>query len=170
MTGEKINVVAEKTVALLLSANRRIQFLCRDTKVGGWDRMMFHELSYGTVAIFGWPELAEKIREKLSGFGCRVLLCEKMEELMNMAAEADYFINLDKELSVDATLISKFKDGVIIVDAASACFDQNAVLAALDSDRVAAFASSAENSKTNLELNAHKNYVAFPELREEMRG
>ena len=74
MTSEELSILAEKTVALLLSANRSIQFLCRDTKAGGWDRMMFHELSYGTVAICGRPVLARMIEEKLSEFGCKVLL------------------------------------------------------------------------------------------------
>lgn len=170
MTGERIHVVAERIVALLLSTNRRIQFLCRDTRAGGWDRMMFHEMSYGTVAVLGCPELAQKISEKLSGFGCKVLLCEKAEELCSIASEADYLVNLNKELAVDAALFAKLKDEVIIIDAAGSNLDEEAVLAALNSGKVAAFASSAANAKANAELNAHKNYVAFPELGEEMRG
>ena len=170
MTNEKISVLAEKTIALLLSANRRIQFLCRDTKAGGWDRMMFHELSYGTVAVFGWPELAVQIRKKLSGFGCRVLLCETENELWSIMAEADYLVNLNKELTIDDTLFAKAKDGVIVVDAAGAYFNKGAVLAALNAGKAAAFASSAVEAKTAAELLAQKNYVAFPELGEEMGG
>lgn len=170
MTDERISILAEKVSALLLSANRRIQFLCRDTRAGGWDRMMFHELSYGTVVIFGWPELARQIEEKLSGFGCKILMGEKKEELRAIAAEADYFVNLDKELAIDATLFAKVKDGAIIVDAAGAPFDREAVLAALKTGKAAAFASSAAYSDTDYELNAEKNYVSFPELGEEMGG
>ena len=132
--------------------------------------MMFHELSYGTVAVFGWPELALMVKEKLSGFGCRVLMGEDRDDLWTILTDADYLVNLDKELTVDDRLLSRAKDGVIIVDAAGSSFNEDAVLAALKTDKLAAFASCATDSKANQELKARKNYLEFSELGKEMRG
>lgn len=170
MTEKKNGIIAEKITAILLSANRRIQFLCRDTRAGGWDRMIFHELSYGTVAIFGCPELGAEITKKLSGFGCKVLTSDRSEQLCDMAAQADYLINLDDKLALDANLFEKVKDGAIIVDAAGNSIEINAALEVLKTGRVSVIASCAADSKLDPQLNALKNYVAFPELWEEMRG
>ena len=167
MTSEELSILAEKTVALLLSANRSIQFLCRDTKAGGWDRMMFHELSYGTVAICGRPVLARMIEEKLSGFGCKVILADAADA--PSVSDADYLINLDNGLAIDNAFFDKVKPGMIIVDAAGVPFDKTAVISALKSGKAAGFATAYAAAGTDAELEACKNYAAFPELGEEMR-
>ena len=75
-TGAKTTAVAEMALTLLLSAGRRMKLAQTRTVSGDWVKDVGHELIGGTLGILGYGGIGRKLRQLVSGFGCRVLVCD----------------------------------------------------------------------------------------------
>ena len=157
--GLNANTVAEQAVSLLLSAVRQIPYLDRDVKAGGWNRLMVSERGGGTVGILGFGNIGQKVAEKLSGFGCRLLAYdafpnkEAADRLQVEMVSCDRLLNEsdcitihmpllpDTLHSVNADFFRKVKDSAIIINTArGALVDEQALYHALKEKKIAAYA------------------------------
>jgi glyoxylate reductase len=139
------NATAELAVTLMLATARRLGEAERIVRSGGWrgwdpEWMLGRELAGSTVGIVGLGRIGSRVRELLSGFGCRVVHTSRHEgdlSLEDLVAESD-FVTLHVPLSdetrhlVDAGLLARFKPGSILVNTArGGLVDTEALAAAL---------------------------------------
>lgn len=68
--------VAELTIALILNLLRRINFMDRQVRGGGWSKEMGRLLSGKTVGIVGLGRIGKRVAELLIPFGVKILASE----------------------------------------------------------------------------------------------
>jgi len=182
--GLNASAVAEHTVALLLSMVRYIPQLNADTHQGKWTRTIFHELTDKTVGILGFGAVGQSFAKKISGFGVKLIACSrspkkeiaeklnvKMCEFDEVIRKSDYIsIHLphlpETHHIINAQSIAAMKDGVYIVNTARGpIVDEKAVLAALESGKIAGMASDVfekEPVTPDYPLFNSPNYICTP--------
>ncbi|MDD5017732.1 MAG: phosphoglycerate dehydrogenase [Eubacteriales bacterium] len=176
--------VAEHAVALLFAAVRDVPRLDRTTKEGGWERTMFHELSGRTVGILGLGHVGQNFARMLKGFGCNIIaynrtprpelekaLGIKQCELDEVLKESDYLsIHLGSNAGtyhiINAERLAMMKKEAIVVNTARGVLvDERAMLEALQSGQIAAYATDVFErepvDKENLLL-TQPNYICTP--------
>lgn len=154
--GANAQGVAELAVLHMLAALRDFDACVDSVKSGGWERMRGGELNSRTVGILGLGAIGRTVATISAAFGARVLAADPFVEESDLAtlvtmselfARADV-ISLhsppgDRPL-VDADLLATMKDGAVLVNTARAALvDDDAVLAALDSGKLLAYAVDA---------------------------
>ena len=152
--------VSEQACSLLLSMVRYIPQLNADAHEGKWTRIIFHELAGKTVGILGFGAIGQNVAKRLSGFDVNLIANDKFpnkeaaERLNVKMCEFDEVIRKSDYISIhlphlpethhiiNAQSIAAMKDGVYIVNTARGpIVDEKAVLAALESGKIAGMAS-----------------------------
>ena len=152
--------VAEHTIALILSLNRKICRAYARVREGNFalDGLLGFDLHGRTVGIVGTGKIGTLVARILSGFGCRLLAYDVAPNdecrvlgvayvpLGRVFAEAD-IVTLHAPLTpatrhlVDARVVEGMKPGVMLVNTGrGALIDTPAVIAGLKSGRIGSLA------------------------------
>ncbi len=154
-----ITGVAEYTVMMMLMVCRRyhemeIRNLRNDFTLKG---LLGRELADSTVGIVGAGAIGKKVMRMLSGFGCRILYCNRspspeadgyaervsMEELLERSDIVSLHLEHNDETHhiIDSAAISRMKDGAILVNTARGpLVDTEALISALKFGKLSAAA------------------------------
>eukprot|EP00752_Nemacystus_decipiens_P004428 g4041.t2 len=180
---------AQLAISLLCSAARRIPEADISMKEGKWERKKFmgQELKGKTLAIVGCGRIGQMVAKWAQGFDMEVIgfdpalpkdaaaeLGIQLMDLTDVWAKSD-FITLHTPLTPDTQdlvndeSIAQMKEGVIIVNCArGGIINENALLKALNSGKVASAAldvySSEPPPESSRELLQHPRLVCTPHL------
>ena len=157
--GANAEAVAELTIGLMLSALRQIAFSDSALKRGEWVRRPGLELSGSTVGVVGLGAVGRKVVRMAAAFGARVLGYDPMgapddlapdfvlTDLDDLVANASV-VTLhcpplgDGRPVLDGAAIDRLKAGASVINTARASLvDEDAMLAALRSGRLACYAT-----------------------------
>ncbi|MFX0092577.1 MAG: phosphoglycerate dehydrogenase [Candidatus Hodarchaeota archaeon] len=150
------NSVAEHTLALILALNKKVCFLTRLVRNGGWrhaSATVLHELLGKTIGIVGFGSIGSQVAMKLKGFNVKILafdynLFQRRELVEELGIE---FVDLGKLLeesdvvTVHLTLngetrgligekeLKKMKESAFIVNTSrGSIIDESALFKALE--------------------------------------
>jgi D-3-phosphoglycerate dehydrogenase len=178
---------AEHAFSLMLSLARNIPQADRSIKEGGWDpkRYMGVELRGKTLGIIGLGNIGRAVAVRAIAFNMRVLgydpfissemadrLGIELSDLDRIWAESD-FITVHTPLNdntchlINTETLAKCKHGVRLINCArGGIFDEAAVLAALESGKVAGVALDVYEKEPpeNNPLVMHEKVVSTPHL------
>lgn len=185
-TGNTV-AAAEHTMALLLSLARRVPQACASLKQGEWRRNDFLgvELRDKTLGVVGLGKVGSEVVRRARGFQMRIIACDpfvspeyartlgvELTSLATVLQQAD-FLTLHTPLAAStrnllgAREFEQVKPGIRIVNAARGeLIDEEALLAALDSGRVAGAALDvfAQEPPGDRPVVKHPNVVVTPHL------
>ena len=149
------NSVAEQTMALILSAVRRIPELQASTKLGKWERAIFTDLRDMTLGLIGFGSIGASVAKKAKAFEMRVIAYDPFPNAALAAEMGVELLPLDAVLSISDVLslhlpstpetrhfinkesLKKVKPGAILVNTArGALIDESALLDALRTGRL----------------------------------
>ena len=155
-TGANTAAVAEMALTLLLSCGRRMKIAQTRTVSGVWEKDVGHELIGATLGILGYGGIGRKLRQLVTGFGCRVLVCDhrltpeeaaaeevepvSLEELFRRSDAVSLHIPArpENEKLVDARLLGLMKPTAVLVNTArGSILDEAALYEALKAGRIA---------------------------------
>jgi len=154
--GYSPHAVAEHTVALILSLNRKMHRAYVRVREGNFalDGLLGFDLHKHTVGIIGTGRIGMTLAGIMRGFGCHVLACDPspdpaLERLGGAYVDMDELLARSDIVSlhcpltphtrhiIDATAISRMKPGVMLINTSrGAVIDTQAVTAGLKSGRV----------------------------------
>lgn len=179
--------VSDHTVALLLSLVRKIPLSNRLVQAGRWEMpavVPIHRLEGRTLGLIGFGNIPRAVTPKAQAFGLKVITSdpyvarEHLERLgvENVSLDALYaradFVSVHAPLTpetrglVNAAAFAKMKPGVMIVNTARGpLIDQKALVAALDSGKVAGAALDVleqEPPPKDLPLAGRDNVILTP--------
>jgi D-3-phosphoglycerate dehydrogenase / 2-oxoglutarate reductase len=151
--------VAELAIAHILCAARSIAFSDRSLKAGGWERRKGIELERRTLGLIGCGAIGKLVARLVLGLDMQVLAYDPLPDPAFQPSSAFRYAGLNEVLStsevislhcpgtadakplVNVDTIAQMRDGVYIVNTARAgLLDDDAVLAALDSGKIAGLA------------------------------
>lgn len=152
--------VAELAVGLALSACRNLPEVSHGVRAGGWPRLKGREIEGATVGIVGLGAIGRKVAGVMAELGANVLGADPFRpdlgrlagrviwaELPELLARAD-IVSLHCPMPADgspvigATALEGMRPGAILVNTARAgLVEEEALLAALDTGRLAAYAT-----------------------------
>lgn len=163
VVGYSTNSVAQLTVALALNLLMHLPYFTEYVNNGSYTTSgvanclspVFHELAGKTWGVIGAGNIGMQVARVADAFGCRVLLhCRHPKEtdypvvsLQEICAESDILsihtpLNSDSYHMIDADMISRMKDGVLIVNTArGAVTDESAVAEAILAGKIGGFAT-----------------------------
>lgn len=179
--------VAELTLGLMLSLIRDIPRADTGMKAGEWlkKELVGTELFQKTLGVIGCGNIGEAVGERAQAFGMRVITFDTArspEEIQACGVEPVSFETLIEESDIitmhiphdksthymlNAESISKMKDGVLIICAArGGVIEEQALLAALDSGKVAGAALDVfeKEPPESAPLPLHPRIVATPHI------
>jgi D-3-phosphoglycerate dehydrogenase len=179
---------AEHALCLLLSMARHIPQATASMKAGRWDKKRFQgvEITDKTLGLIGVGNIGRIVCERARGLKMNVVaydpfigkeaaerLGAELVTLDELYARAD-FVTIHTPLTpetknlINAEALAKMKPGVYLVNAArGGIVDEDALLAALDSGRVAGAALDVfvkEPPEPGSKLVAHERVVCTPHL------
>src|SRR3954471_23440044 len=153
-----IEEVAEHTMALLLSAARKIAFYDREVRAGKWavppGKPLFR-LSGSTLGLVGFGNIARQVAIRAAAFGMRVVFADpfikagqfdtpgEKTDLAAMLGEADYFsphppLVPETRKMINDDAFSKMKPTAILINCARGpIIDTDALVRALDAKKIA---------------------------------
>ena len=153
-----IEEVAEHTMALLLSAARKIAFYDRMVRAGRWEvppGKPLYRLAGSTLGLVGFGNIARQVAVRAAAFGMRVLFTDPLVkegqftepgrkmELPALLAEAD-FVSLHPPLipqtrkMINDEAFSRMKPTAILINCARGpIVDTEALVRALDAKKIA---------------------------------
>jgi D-3-phosphoglycerate dehydrogenase len=152
-----IEEVAEHTMALLLSAARKIAFYDRQVRVGQWavpPGKPMYRLSGSTLGLVGFGNIARQVAVRAAAFGMKVIFADPFiqqkqfkepgtkVELDDLLKQADY-ISLHPPLTpntrqmINDDAFAKMKPTAVLVNCARGpIVDTNALVRALDAKKI----------------------------------
>ena len=188
MPGTNSQAVAEMTLALMLATLRRVPLLDEAMRAGrGWDldRATFDamgEIAGRTVGLIGYGEVPRRLAPVLVALGAEVIYAARAEkkdavgvrrDLDELLAEAD-IVSLHLPLSdatakmIGAAAIARMKKGAVLINTArGGLVDEDALLTALKTGRIAAAGLdtvSVEPAPATNPLFALENVVVTPHI------
>jgi len=153
-----IEEVAEHTMALLLSAARKVAFYDRLVRAGRWEvppGKPISRMAGSTLGLVGFGNIARRVAACATSLGMRVLYCDpfvkdgqfdspgKKMELLPMLAESD-FVSVHPPLTpqtrkmINDEAFSRMKANAIIVNCSRGpVIDTDALVRALDAGKIA---------------------------------
>jgi D-3-phosphoglycerate dehydrogenase len=150
--------VAELTLGLMLCACRELHHVSQGVRQGDWPRLKGREIEGATVGIFGAGAIGRKLASVLVSMGAKViaydpltpdlgalsgLVCYvEIEELLEQAEILTLHCPMpaDGRPVLNAAALGRMRDGAIILNTArSGLVDEEALRAALDAGRIAAY-------------------------------
>lgn len=172
------NGVADYAVMLILMSIRRMKRILQRTQLQDYTLagIQGRELKDLTVGVIGTGRIGRAVIGNLSGFGCRILAHDLVEnedvkakaayvDLEELLAQSDV-ITLHTPLTeenyhlIDAQTLRKMKDGVIIVNTArGGLIDSEALIDALESGKVGAAGLDVVENEFGLYYYDHKNDI-----------
>jgi D-3-phosphoglycerate dehydrogenase len=175
--------VAELAVLLTLATLRDLPHANDAMKAGGWERRLGREMPDITVGVVGFGAIGRIVAQLSGALGARVLAHDAFAEVgtdsgAESATLAEVFAGsdvvslhspppADGSALVTAELIAMMRPGSVLVNTArSALVDDDAVLAALESQQLSAYAVDAFDTEPP-ELTAllrHERTVLTPHL------
>lgn len=179
--------VAELTIGMMLSLIREIPKADCGMKAGEWlkKELVGTELYQKTLGVIGYGNIGQAVGVRALAFGMNVIAYDlnlSMEEVQSTGAEpvsyeellerADIItmhlpLNETTKYIISAETIKKMKDGVVIICAArGGVIEESALLAALDSGKVAGAALDVFESEPpgDNPLPKHPKVVATPHI------
>jgi D-3-phosphoglycerate dehydrogenase len=177
--GANAQGVAELTFALVLAALRGIPWSAGALRSGRWERAAGRELGDVTVGVVGLGEIGRRVARGFTALGAAVighdpfvptteLTTMPLDRLLASADVVTLHVPALRDgplITVDA--IARLHDGAVLVNTARAALvDDDAVLAALESGRLAAYAVDAFDAEPPApsRLLAHPHVIATPHL------
>ena len=178
--GANARGVAELTMALMLALVRSIPSSDKTIKAGGWERHIGLELAGRTLGLIGCGKIGKIVARLATAFDMNVMAYDQFPDssfgLSNFRyADFEAVIGSADILSLhcpplkdgapvlDAAAIGRLKKGVYLINTARAgLLNENAVLAALESGRIAGLALDvfAEEPPRDLRLLKHDRVIA----------
>lgn len=173
--------VAELTLGLVLCGCRHIHEVSHGVRAGQWPRIKGREVEGAVAGVVGAGAIGRKVAGLLVALGAEVLACDPCRPDLGDLAEAVPYVGLpellerceivslhcpmpgDGEPLIDGAALASMPAGAIIVNTARAgLVDEGAVRAALDSGRLAAYATDvfAEEPPASDSLASHANVIA----------
>ena len=154
-----IEEVAEHTMALLLSAARKITFYDRQVRAGNWavpPGKPIQRLSGSTIGLIGFGNIARQVAVRAAAFGMHVLYADpfvvegqykdvpgKKMELMDLLKQSD-FVSVHPPLtpqtrkSINDEAFDAMKPNAVIINCARGpVIDTEALVRALDAKKIA---------------------------------
>ena len=153
-----IEEVAEHTMALLLSAARKIAFYDRQVRAGKWEvppGKPIQRLAGSTLGLVGFGNIARQVAIRAAAFGMKVLYTDpfvtdgqfdtpgKKMELMDMLKQSD-FVSVHPPLtpqtrkSINDEAFAAMKSNAVIINCARGpVIDTDALVRALDAKKIA---------------------------------
>lgn len=184
--GLNADSVAEHVAAFILCMLRELIPLNASTRAGGWDRVVYRELSTCTVGMIGFGAIGRRLAHKLSGFSPRLIAYDifpneeagkqlgvefvSFEELL---AQSDFItihlpLTKDNFHMMDAAAFAKMKKGACLINAARGpLVDEKAAAEALANGTLGAFAADVHETEPMAKddpLVRFPNYIATPHL------
>ena len=171
--------VAELTLGAMLSLLRQLPPMDRDMHAGKWVRRLGRQLDQRTVAIIGFGRVGRRLASLLAPFGTRVVVvAPSLEEahtdglpvltLDDALAQADIVTvhASGDERILDERAFALMREGTLVLNAArGACVSEPALIAALDSGRVAgAWIDTFEQEPYAGPLAAYDNVLLTPHV------
>jgi D-3-phosphoglycerate dehydrogenase len=171
--------VAELTLGAMLSLLRQLPPMDRDMHAGKWVRRLGRQLDQRTVAIIGFGRVGRRLASLLAPFGTRVVVvAPSLEEahtdglpvltLDDALAQADIVTvhASGDERILDERAFSLLRERTLVLSAArGACVSEPALIAALDSGRVAgAWIDTFEQEPYAGPLAAYDNVLLTPHV------
>lgn len=152
---ERITATAELAWGLLLACVRRLPWAFAAAQRGDWarDRYRGHQLAYKTLGILGYGRLGRMVAEYGKAFRMQVIACDvrpfsapgvERVDLDTLLARADVLsihIHLSEENRglLSRAAFARMKPGIVIINTSrGAIIDEEALLEALESGKVAA--------------------------------
>ncbi len=163
--GKNAIAVAELTMGLLLSIDRNIPDNVRELRDGYWNKKRYSAalgLLGRTIGIVGAGSIGMAVAERASAFGLKILMINKpnranVTRQKMLELEVETVASLDELMSesdivtihvpatastrnlIDADLLSKMRDGAILLNTSRGdVVDESALLAALDDKSIRA--------------------------------
>ncbi|MFO7962927.1 MAG: 2-hydroxyacid dehydrogenase [Desulfobacterales bacterium] len=150
------HAVAEHTVALLLSANRKIHRAYSRVREGNFslEGLLGFDLHGKTVGIIGTGKIGTIVAQLLNGFGCRLFahdihpnsVCEKIgvqyTSLEHLFDASDIItlhcpLTPDTHHLIDQKALDRMKKGIILINTSrGSIIDTRAVIAGLKSEKI----------------------------------
>lgn len=163
------HAVAEHTIALLLTLNRRIHKAYNRVRENNFsiDGLLGFDLHGRTVGVIGSGKIGTATAAIFAGFGCRVLLHDprpsdaaaaygKFVSLENLIAESD-IVTLHCPLSgathhlIDSDVLNQMKSGAILINTSrGGLIDTPATIAALKTGRLGGLAIDVYEEESGL--------------------
>ncbi|MBN1372856.1 MAG: hypothetical protein JW987_13035 [Anaerolineaceae bacterium] len=179
--------VAELTLSIMLSMIREVPRADASMKAGKWLKKEFEgvELFEKTLGVIGFGRIGTAVAKRCMAFGMNVVGFDPMVEPLEIREVGAEPVSLDELLEradfitlhlpltatsknmLNADAFAKMKDGVRIVDAArGGIVDEEALLAALESGKVAAAALDVFTAEPPglTPLVAHPRVIATPHI------
>ena len=177
--GANSSGVAELAIALTLASLRHIPFSDAGIKAGGWPRRQGREIRGRTVGVIGCGAVGAEVARLAAALGAEVLGHDMVRRplaverfrwatLNEIVDQADV-ISLhcpplpDGSPLLDAATLARARPGLALVNTARASLiDEAAVLAALESGRLATYATDVFDAEPphNLDLARHPRVIA----------
>jgi len=172
--------VADLALALALTCARQIPWASQRVKSGGWDRELTLEVSEMTVGVVGLGSIGRKVAASFAALGSavvghdpfqsdaeiRAVTLDELFQISDIITLHLPAIDGSKPL-VSHELLGRTKPSTVLVNTArSALVDDDAVLNALDSGRLMAYAVDAYDTEPPKmsALLRHDRVVATPHL------
>jgi D-lactate dehydrogenase len=149
------NAVAEHSVALILSLNRKIHRAYNRVREGNFalDGLLGFDLKGRTVGIVGTGKIGIAVAHILHGFGCRLVGTDPVHdsefEALGRYVELDELLSLGDVVTlhcpltpatrhlIDSDAIARMKEGVMLINTSrGAVVDTKAVIGGLKSGRI----------------------------------
>ena len=177
--------VAELVVSLMFALARAIPFTDAHLKAGRWERRKGIEIDGKTLGIIGCGQIGKHVTRMALGLGMKVLACDPVVDASFRPGEAFSYTNFDTVLSqadvlslhcpapadnrpiIDAAALAKVTPGALLINTARGVLvDGSAVLSALETERLAGFATDvyAEEPPGESPLLAHPRVIATPHV------
>lgn len=149
---EPAQAVAEMTLAALLAIGRRLVSSSAALHAGSWIKSIGFGLEGTKVLLIGYGYIGKRVKKLLDAFGAEVLICDpflpgdKMQETEQliplergiMEAEVISLHASGTKVILTEHEFSKMQDGVVILNSARGeLIDENAMIRALESGKVA---------------------------------
>ncbi len=153
--------VAEHTFLLLLSLARKFPYLIDGTRIGRWDRKTGRELAAKRLGLIGLGRIGQEIARRASAFGMEVhafgndwqqdiadeFKITRHDSLDSIFAAVDIIslhtkLNADTPHGINAEHLALMPDGSWVINTGCGeLIDQAAIIAALDSGKLAGYAA-----------------------------
>lgn len=168
--GYSPNAVAEHTVALILTLNRRIHRAYNRVREGNFslDGLMGFDVVSRKVGVIGTGKIGQAFARIMRGFGCEVLASDpypndvcreagvRYVELDELLAKADIIslhcpLNPSTKHLIDKATIEQMKPGVMLINTSrGALIDTRAVIGGLKSGRIGQLGLDVYEEETEL--------------------
>lgn len=154
--GASTDSVAEHTLALLLSAARRVAFFDRNVRSGSWEHKLGIELRGKTIGILGLGKIGQRVAEIAKAFGMQVIAWSftqdenrakscgaklvSFEDIFSLSDVVSIHVRLSKQTEklVGKKELSLMKPSAILINTArGAIVDEITLVEALKSGQIA---------------------------------